>query len=156
MRCLEFTLVMTVDCRLPEELHEACKTKRIVIVWLQKFAVNLLHQKLELVLVQHWVIHIVLPVHFHKIRNCDDLFTQGAVSSVLLFEYISFSSIFVKEEAEQCGILLENKAYAVFFTIFFSAIKFDKNVFLFRCDSHWGTLARNQGYSSLFWSTWIL
>ena len=74
MRCLESSLVMTIDRRLPKELHEACEAESVSIIWLQKLAVDLLHHKLEFVLVQHCMIHIVVSVHLHQIGNWDYFF----------------------------------------------------------------------------------
>ena len=93
---LESKLVVAVDCGLPEELHKTCKVHRIIVVRLQKLAVDLLHQKLEFVLGQHRVVHVVLSVHFHQIGYREDLFTQGSVASVLLFEQVCIRSVFVE------------------------------------------------------------
>ena len=51
--CFESQLIVAIDGRLPEELHEASEVEEVVLIWLQKLGVDLSHQLLELVLCQH-------------------------------------------------------------------------------------------------------
>ena len=69
---------------MPEALHEASKVQGVVVVRLEQLFVDLRHEELKLVLIEHRVVHIVLSVHLHQICNRNDFLAQGSIARVLL------------------------------------------------------------------------
>lgn len=129
MRRLEPVLLVAVDGRLPEELHESGKVHSVFAERLEQFVVDEFGDHLELVLVEHGVIHVVVTVKFNELRLANHAFIDHSGSHLLhTFVDLLLHCVLIKEESEEAGVLLEDKSDTVPLSVFFHSLEVDEGI----------------------------
>ena len=118
---------MTVDRWLPEQLNESWEVQVVIIEWFKQLLIDLGNEKLELMLGEHCVIHIVVSEYFHYVSLANDFLTYLTFTrDVRPSDEFSTHCVLIKKVAEKSSMFLQDYSDAIFLSVLFCVIKIDQ------------------------------